>query len=95
MVAWAVVFVRDGEISNDLDITNGASFYDPEQNVLAFGTVMLEPNSSTSAPTVMHVEGTSKAMRKMMDGNKLELVTLSNALNGAQMYGALQFFVMY
>ena len=94
-ILWAIVYVRDGEIASSLDLSNLASMYDPEQNVLAFGSMLLEPNSSTSAPTVVHVEGTSKAMRKMIDRDRLQLVSVSDALNATQMFGVVQYFVMY
>ena len=35
--AWALVQVRDTVIVSTMIITNGAQFYSPEQDVLAFG----------------------------------------------------------
>jgi len=52
-VWWAIVVVPDGESVNTPAISNAATFYAPEQNVLAFGMGQMQSNASGGDATVI------------------------------------------
>jgi len=86
---WAIVVVRDGLSADTLSLTDGASFYNPEQNVLAFGTGALGPHDSGYSYQFV---GETKTMRKLMGGDKLVFVALGQATNTVTIKGCVQFF---
>ncbi len=63
-VYWAIVVIPDGEAANTPAISDGADFYTPEQNVLAFGMSILNSTGVASDQQAMW-EGTTKTMRKL------------------------------
>ena len=79
-VGWALVVVKEGNTPPQLNLTgDGAQFYQPEQQVIAWGTGVLTDGSAAppgpigSASVVRH-EGATKTQRKMMQGDRLLLV---------------------
>lgn len=85
-LAWAIVLVRDGGNPATLSHTNGGSLYVPEQNTIAFGRTFVGQDT-------IHIEGSTKSMRKLMDGDQIFLIV--KAKNALQWYvdGAVQFFM--
>ena len=77
-VRWAIVLVKDGLSASTMASSDGASLYDPEQNVLAFGYAALNDAAQGSA---MPFQGETKTMRKLMGGDKLQFIVASEATN--------------
>lgn len=89
---WAIVHVQDGNAPKALTNTDEASFYQPEQNVLAFGTGALGKYGQGDARAV--ISGHTKTMRKLKQGDQMFLV-LKNFVGGVgSIYfrGIVQFF---
>jgi len=91
VISWLIIVVKDGNSANTPSQSNGADMYTPEQNVLAFGVVVV---GSTGAATdqIQHIEGTTKTMRKLKQGDVLQLITLNSDVSGATLQGVVQFF---
>ena len=87
--SWAIVVEREGNVVDTLAITDSTSFYDPEQNVLAFGVWLIENNSETK-----QFEGSTKTMRKMQTGDTLQLLVKGVATETSTIRGVIQFFCM-
>ncbi len=86
-VVWAIVINRDGNAANTLAQTDAASVYDPEQNVMAFGTAAVINSLHT-----VHTEGSTKTMRKLMIGDVITFLVKGVATNTMGVRGAVQFF---
>ncbi len=69
-------------------ISDQATFYEPEQNVLAFGVGALEDEG----PDSMTDSGTTKTMRKLMGGDKLVFINKGIVTNTHNTNGIIQFF---
>jgi len=89
---WAIVVIPDGESANTPSTSDGADFYTPEQNVLAFGVTYVRDTDVGAGPGIMNAEGTTKTMRKLKQGDVLAFITLANAANGSNVDGVVQFF---
>jgi len=87
---WAIVVVRDGNSVNDLATSDGSTFYEPEQDVLTFGTSLIFEND-TNVGGVIRWEGSTKSMRKMMGGDQLVFVVQSTQV-GILTAGVIQYF---
>ncbi len=92
VVSWLIVVVPDGESANTPSQSNGADLYTPEQNVLAFGVLVVRDSDVGQGPGAFHTEGTTKTMRKLKQGDLLQFITLCSGVNGATVQGAVQFF---
>ncbi len=90
-VYWAIVVIPDGEAANTPAISDGADFYTPEQNVLAFGMSIIN-STGVASDQKADWEGTTKTMRKLKQGDILALVSLNTDANGATLQGVVQFF---
>lgn len=88
-VYWAVVIVKDGESAKSIAFSAEAAFYQPEQNVLAFGVMALGPSNVSSFQLS---EGHTKTMRKLAGGDKLQIIAVSQ-LGSATLKGVVQFFM--
>jgi hypothetical protein len=84
---WAVVVVRDGNAASAMSTGDASDFYTPEQDVLTFGVVTHDNNTT---PKVF--EGSTKTMRKMMGGDQLLFIAAGTATNINSMRGVIQFF---
>lgn len=91
VTVWAVVVVPDGEAVNTPAISDGADFYTPEQNVLAFGAFRLE-NATVTTDNITHWEGTTKTMRKLKQGDVLAFLVFSDTASACLVDGIVQFF---
>lgn len=90
-VVWVLVRVKDGNQPSNLSTTAGSSLYQPEQEVIAFGTSVLQNKTGTSGPAIMHIEGSTKSMRKLMGGDQIYFCTYAN-ITGGTLIGVVQFF---
>lgn len=90
-VWWAIVVVKDGLSPSSMATSDGSSFYQPEANVLTFGTSYV--SASTIGASVAHEVGSTKAMRKLQNGDKLQFIVVSDILNGAGLNATCQFFI--
>ncbi len=91
-VRWVITVVPDGEAINTIATSDGSDMYTPEQNVLAFGTLALKDNDLGAGPAAVNVEGMTKTMRKLKQGDLLQLGTLASVANSATLGGTVQFF---
>jgi len=89
---WAIVIVRDGQVASTLAISNAGPFYEPEQDVLAFGHMTVRDADTSQGPGIAHETGSTKTMRKLKGGDKLEVISIGNAVTGAVFRGVIQFF---
>ena len=92
LTSWAIVVVKDGLAANTPSQSNGADFYTPEQDVLSFGVVRTRDNDSGTGPAIMHIEGSTKTMRKLKQGDLLQFITICTVANGQLVDGVIQFF---
>ncbi len=92
VVNWIIVLVHDGNSANTISQSNGADMYTPENDVMAFGTVSVLANDETAGSTFGQVQGQTKTMRKMQQGDLLQFITISDVANGAKVNGVIQFF---
>ncbi len=88
---WAIIVVKDGDSANTPAVSDGADFYQPEQNVLAFG-VMGIVTTAVAGNLQVHESGSTKTMRKLKQGDVLQFITLNTDANGASIAGVIQFF---
>ena len=84
---WAIIMVRDGLVAGTLSLSNNSDFYQPEQDVLAFGTGFAISSQMESKNT-----GHTKTMRKLMGGDQIQLVGISDTAAAVQLHGVVQFF---
>ena len=94
--AWAIVLQREGLTLDTLGLANGTTLYNPEQQVLAFGSASLyltQVAGDVVKNDKIHHSGATKTMRKMQGGDKLVLVCRSNVSDTPlNIGGAIQFF---
>lgn len=84
---WAVVVVRDGNTADTMSGADAASFYNPEQDVLAFGVGAIDNHGN-----VVTFDGNTKTMRKLKGGDQLIFIQLGNATDTTRSRGVVQFF---
>ena len=85
---WAIVVAREGIAPDTLVSADGSTTYNPEQDVLTFGTVKFRTSSNT-----IHAVGSTKSMRKLMGGDKLVFIARGNdASDTIGINGIIQFF---
>ncbi len=91
-MTWAIVIVKDGNSANTMSITDAATFYSPEQNVLAFGVGNFPGTTIGDGALRESWEGSTKTMRKMMGGDILQLLVDGNTATQGSFLGVVQFF---
>ncbi len=87
--AWAIAVTREGESVNTLSVTDGATVYSPEQNVMVYGAGNLGKITEGSS---RHYVGDTKTMRKLMGGDVLIFAVKGVATHSFKCTGAIQFF---
>ena len=92
VVNWIIVLVHDGNSANTISQSNGADMYTPENDVMAFGTVQTSDSDISAGPLAVQVQGQTKTMRKMQQGDLLQFITFSSAANSTNVRGVVQFF---
>lgn len=88
---WAIVVVHDGKAVSTPSLTDGSPYYQPEQDVLAFGVGFTLGNAAGSNESATW-RGSTKTMRKLKQGDQLVFVGDSNVIGGAAIRGIVQFF---
>ncbi len=91
-IVWAIVVVRDGETASTMGLVDGASFYTPEQNCLAFGIFRAGDRDLVNSDISHNWDGSTKTMRKMAVGDELHIITLGEIAAQGQFRGIVQFF---
>lgn len=84
---WAIIILRDGLTADTLATSDGSTLYNPEQDVMTFGVMQIDNNTTT----VSNV-GETKTMRKMQGGDKLVWLGIGVATNTCTVRGTVQFF---
>lgn len=91
-VAWAIVVDPDGNGVQSLSVAPaGATFYTPEQNVMAFGIAKLG-DPAKGANLVHTWTGSTKTMRKLKVGDNLSFLGLNDSAENVAISGVIQFF---
>lgn len=88
---WAIVIVREGLSANTLSFTDGAALYEPEQDVLAYGHWTVTDLDAGTGDANMHFSGSTKSMRKLMGGDKLQFISKGSVTIGT-INGCVQVF---
>lgn len=88
---WAIVVVKDGDSVNNFATSDASSMYQPEQNVIAFGSGIINSSSANGGPLVRSWTGSTKSMRKLMAGDQLFFTYIGQGAT-ASWCGAVQFF---
>ncbi len=87
-LTWAIIVVSDGNAASTIALSDAADMYTPEQDVLAYGCVVASGTDINSE----RIEGTTKTMRKLKQGDQLQLITIAEATNTWTLFGVVQFF---
>lgn len=85
---WCIVLLRDGQTVSTVAISDAAAFFEPEQDVLAFGVGSVTNNTETK-----DYMGASKTMRKLQTGDRLVFIDRGVATDTHTAIGIIQFFV--
>ena len=92
---WCIAVVREGVTVDTLSLTDGATFFSPEANVMAFGVNL---GQATPASTVnlkgASETGSTKTMRKLQTGDTLQWVFVGTTTHTQQVRGIIQFMCM-
>ena len=93
---WAIVLVKEGNVASELPTggTQGQSFYNPEQNVLAWGSAPVTHDAGNNFADATRWDGTTKTMRKMQVGDELHLLVRTGGvtIQNNSFTGCIQFF---
>ncbi len=89
---WMIVIVRDGVTADTIALSDAASVFQPEQNVLAFGDFRVGDLDVAGGIATWHNEGSTKTMRKLQGGDLLQFIALQSTANAAALTGTIQFF---
>jgi len=89
IIHWVIVKVPEGDSAKTISVTSASSLYNPEQNVIAAGTLM-SVSSAASWDT-----GSTKAMRKLAAGDQLVFVYFVTVTTGTmgKLSGVIQYFL--
>lgn len=91
-VVWAVVRVKDGLSASTMSTSDGSDLYAPEQEVLTYGTSTFPPGTSGAGAITYHWSDSTKTMRKLMGGDKISLIVLSDVASSGSLFGCVQLF---
>jgi len=87
LLQWAIVVVQDGNAASTMAVSDGADMYTPEQDVLAFGSLISKVGIEGH-----NFEGSTKTMRKMKQGDQLIVIMIGEATQTWEFRGVIQFF---
>ena len=91
-MVWAIIYSPDGSTDDQLELTtDGNSFYQPEQNVLAFG-VFTGSTDSQGQDDRIHFTGSTKTMRKLKKGDAIKFISHGFATGFGNLNGVIQIF---
>jgi len=88
---WVIMVLPDGEAINTIALSDGATIIAPEQQVMAFGSVVAA-DADLQGPVVQVIEGSTKTMRKLRVGDVLQFGIICTAGTAGRIRGAIQFF---
>lgn len=88
---WIIYVVRQGQTVVGISDTTASTVYSPEEEVMAWGTYNL-CDRSIGSEAVATFEGSTKTMRKLQGGDKLGISATCSDIDGALLYGIVQFF---
>lgn len=91
---WALIRVKDGVAPNTMSFTNGATFLEPEQEVIAFGrwAVQADAVATSTGPSIHRFEGSTKSMRKLMGGDQIYFCVNGATAGTVNTIATIQFF---
>ncbi len=88
---WAVIQLKDGGTLSNIAFSDGADFYTPEQEVLAFGSMAIG-QTDVAGTTGVTTMGSTKTMRKYMGGDQLIFVSVGDTATAVSVRAVVQFF---
>ena len=91
VLSYAIVVSRDGDSPNTLGSSDAGDFYTPEQDVLAFGT-MLMADSDLSVNLAQNDKGETKSMRKLRVGDTVHMIAKCADAVSVTFKGVVQLF---
>ncbi len=89
---WAIVIARDGDVPNQLALTNTTTLYQPETHVLAFGA-WTGVKDADGAGSTIHWNDSTKSMRKVQAGDSLNFISFATTANSGDLSAIVQFFL--
>ena len=92
---WAIYRLKEGYSIPTMDLTNGNQLIEPEQEVITWGTLRTLDRDAGTGPGVLHQEGSTKSMRKLMKGDRLILSVLAGSAASGRFDGAVQYFCAF
>lgn len=87
--SWAIIILRDGVTVSQMAHTDGSTLYAPEQDVMAFGRGF---NTALALGMLSKYQGSTKTMRKLMGGDKLQFIIKGTDTDTVTVQGCIQFF---
>ena len=90
---WVIAVVREGVTIDTIQVGDGNTFFEPEQNVMAFGINLVNQGAS-GHPDDHSSVGSTKTMRKLQTGDTLVFAFLGTTTNTQQIRGVIQFMCM-
>lgn len=92
-LVWTIVRIKQSIPASAIALSTGTSVQNPEQETIAFGVAAVTIATDAAGPSIMHVEGSTKSMRKLMGGDILAFQCNGNTAAAAtDVRGAIQFF---
>ncbi len=85
--AWLIARVKESTTVSTMSFSNGASFYEPEEEVMAFERWSIDNNTETKM-----FNGDTKTMRKLQSGDQILFLALGVATDTSNIEGIVQFF---
>ena len=89
---WVIIRLKQAVIATTIATSDGSTLYEPEQEVITWGSIDLTDNDLAGGTSTFTFSGETKSMRKLMGGDRIQFVTLSTDATGAAVRGAVQFF---
>lgn len=85
---WFIVYVQEGNSASTINLTSGNTAYQPEQNVLAYGSYGAVSSSSGSA-TVKEDKGMVYPNLRLNTGDRILLVSLGDSASTVSTVGCV------
>lgn len=86
---WAIILLPQSSTAGTLATGDGASLYDPEQNVLVYGAGC----SWSVGDPAMRFNGETSTMRKLKTGDKVQFICFGSVTNAHLVSGTVMCFV--
>ena len=82
-----IIRAKESTTIASISATGGASVYEPEEEVMAFGRWAIDNNTETKL-----FNGDTKTMRKLQSGDQIVFIALGVATDTCNLEGVVQFF---